>query len=153
MILWSNKANTFVHQRAQKGLKHDPFQLKISDSAEGPSGGTGGPPVTKLAVLPRPHKVLAPTVIGVLVQSPVAVHHVAGVDVMTVEMILHRITVVAELHHLSLEVGAPVDAEAVGALTGLRTHSELNSHSYPTKHIKNVMVGNKDLLHFITSFV
>lgn len=101
--------------------------LKISDSAEGPGGGTGGPPVTELAVLPRPHKVLAPAVIGVLVESPVAVHHIAGVDVMTVEMILHWITVIAELHHLALEVGASVDAETVGALTGLRTHSEINS--------------------------
>lgn len=98
-----------------------------------------------------------------LVESPVAVHHVAGVDVMTVELILHRITVIAELHHLALEVGASVDAEAVGALTGLRTHSEISSggwiklltpeHIYLTKHIKNVMVGHDGILHFVTSFV
>lgn len=101
--------------------------LKISDSAEGAGGGTGGSPVAELAVLPRPHEILAPAVIGVLVESPVAVHHVAGVDVMTVETISHRITVIAELHHLALEVGASVDAEAVGALAGLRTRGEINS--------------------------
>lgn len=101
--------------------------LKISDPAEGPGAGTGGPPVTELSVLPRLHKVLAPAVIGVLVESPVAIHHIAGVDVMTVEMISHRITVIAELHHLALKVGASVDAEEVGAVTGLRTHRDINS--------------------------
>lgn len=98
--------------------------LKICDSAEGAGGSAGGSPVTELAVLPGPHKVLAPAIIGVLVEGPVAIHHVAGVDVMAVEMILHWITVIAELHHLALEVGASVDTDAVRALAGLRTHTQ-----------------------------
>lgn len=55
-----------------------------------------------------------------LVEGPVALHDVAGVDVTAAEMILHRITVVTKLHHLTLEVGALVDAYAVGALAGLK---------------------------------
>lgn len=62
-------------------------------------------------------------VVGVLVQGPVTVHDVAGVDVTAAEMILHRLTVLAELHHLALEVGPLVDAYAVGALPGLETDS------------------------------
>lgn len=98
--------------------------LKICDSAEGPGGGASGPPVTELAVLSRPHEVLAATVIGVLVEGPVAIHDVAGVDVTAAEMILHWLAVVAELHHLTLEVGTLVDADAVGALAGLEMYSE-----------------------------
>ena len=57
-----------------------------------------------------------------LVQGPVAVHDVAGVDVAAAEVILHRVTVLAELHHLALEVGPLVDAHAVGPLAGLEEH-------------------------------
>lgn len=101
------------------------MRLKLRDSAEGPGGGTGGPPVTELAVLSGPHEVLPAVVVGVLVQGPVAVHDVAGVDVAAAEMILHRLAVLTELHHLTLEVGPLIDAHAIGALTGLETHSEV----------------------------
>lgn len=57
-----------------------------------------------------------------LVQGPVSVHHVTRVDVTAAEVILHRLTVVVELHHLALEVGPLVDADAVGPLTGLERH-------------------------------
>lgn len=62
--------------------------LKVSDPAEGPSGGTGGSPVAELPVLARPHEVLASPVIGMLVKGPVAVHDVAGVDVAAAESVL-----------------------------------------------------------------
>lgn len=99
-------------------------RLKICDSAEGPGGGTGSPPVTELAVLSRPQEVLTTTVVRVLVEGPVALHDVAGVDVTAVEVFLHWLTVLAELHHLPLEVGTLVNADAVGALAGLEMHSE-----------------------------
>lgn len=99
-------------------------RLKVGDPAEGAGGGAGGPPVTELAVLPGPHEVLASAVVGVLVHGPVAVHDVAGVDVAAAEVILHRLAVVAELHHLALEVGPLVDADAVRALTGLEKETQ-----------------------------
>lgn len=64
-------------------------RLKLCDSAEGPGGGAGGPPLAELAVLPGPHEVLPAAVAGVLVQGPVAVYDVAGVDVAAAEVILH----------------------------------------------------------------
>lgn len=65
------------------------MNLKICNSAEGPSGGAGGPPVSELGVLSRSHEVLAAVVVGVLVQGPVAVEDVAGMDVLAAETILH----------------------------------------------------------------
>lgn len=61
-------------------------------------------------------------VVGVLVKGPVAVQHVAGVDVVAAEKILHRLAVVAELHHLALKVRLLVDAHAIGPLTYLIMH-------------------------------
>lgn len=58
-----------------------------------------------------------------LIEGPVAIHDVARVDVTAAEMILHRLAVIAELHHLTLEVGTLVDAHAVRALAGLEKHS------------------------------
>lgn len=87
--------------------------LKLSYPAEGPGSGTCCTPVAELPVLAGMHKVLAPSKTRMLVQGPVAVHHVAGVDVLVAEALLHGLAVVAELHHLALEVRALVDAHAV----------------------------------------
>lgn len=100
--------------------------LKLSDPSEGAGGGAGGPPVAELAVLAGPHEVLVATVVGMLVEGPVAVHDVAGVDVTAAEVVLHGLAVVAELHHLALEVGPLVDADAVGALAGLQAENAQN---------------------------
>lgn len=61
----------------------------MCNSPEGPSGGTGGPPVTELAVLSGPHEVLTATVVRVLIKGPIAFYDVAGVDVTAAEKILH----------------------------------------------------------------
>lgn len=87
--------------------------LKLGDPAEGPGSGTCCTPVAELPVLARVHEVLAPPIAGMLVQGPVAVHHVAGVDVPVAEVLLHGLAVVAKLHHLALEVRTLIDAQAV----------------------------------------
>lgn len=63
-------------------------------------------------------------VVGVLVQGPVAVQDVAGIDVLAAETILHRLTVVAEFHHLAFKVGLLVDADTIRSLTFLVEHKE-----------------------------
>lgn len=93
--------------------------LKICDSAERSSGSAGSTPVAELAVFPRSHEVLTTTVVGVLIEGPVTLHYVAGVDVPAAEMILYWLTVIAEFHHLTLEVGTLIDADTVGALASL----------------------------------
>lgn len=63
-------------------------------------------------------------VVGVLVKGPVAVQDVAGVDVVAAEKILHRLTVVAEFHHLALKVRLLIDAHTIRPLAYLVTYRE-----------------------------
>lgn len=87
--------------------------LKLCDPAEGASGGTRCTPVAELPVLAGRHEVLASPIAGMLIQGPVAIHHVAGIDVPVAEALLHGHAVIAELHHLALEVRTLVYAQAV----------------------------------------
>lgn len=98
--------------------------LEFSYPAERASSGTCCTPVAELPVLAGMHEVLAPPIAGMLVQGPVAFHHIAGVDVPVAEALLHRLAVVAELHHLTLEVRALVDAQAVPPPTVLEGKSK-----------------------------
>lgn len=58
-------------------------------------------------------------VVGVLVEGPVAVQDIAGVDVVAAEKILHRLAVVAEFHHLALKVRLLIDAHTIRPLAYL----------------------------------
>lgn len=93
--------------------------LKISHPPEGACVGTSGTPVAEFAVLARPKEVLAAAVVGVLIQGPVSLKDVAGVDVAVAEALLDRLTVVCELHHVTLEVRALIDAHPIRPTTGL----------------------------------
>lgn len=70
------------------------------------------------------------------VQGPVAIHHVAGVDVLVAEALLHRHAVVAELHHLALEVRTLVDAQAVLSPTVLDGDMQERGLRYQTVQYK-----------------
>lgn len=130
-IIFSNSFHVFKWKSSQKcvlnvsemeikskKIKRDSW-LKICDSAEWSSSSTGSTPVAKLAVLSRSHEVLATTVVGVLIEGPVALHYIAGVDVPAAEMILYWLTVITEFHHLTLEIGTLIDADTVGTFAGL----------------------------------
>lgn len=88
-------------------------------------------------------------VVGVLVKGPVALQDIAGVDVVAAEKILHWLTVVAELHHLALEVGPLIDAHAIGALAYLVMYREVKYRtSYRSaikKHIDKLDPLKNDL--------
>lgn len=64
------------------------------------------------AVLARAQEVLAPAVLGVLVEDPVAVLHVTGVEVVEVEAVVHGGAVLAQIHGL----GTLIDPNLVGSL-------------------------------------
>ena len=89
--------------------------LKLSDPPEGTHDGAGGAPLAIPPVLPGAEEVLPAPVVGVLVEDPVAVHDVTGVDVAVVEAVGHTGTVVHEFHHVAAEVGLLVDPHPVGA--------------------------------------
>lgn len=55
-------------------------------------------PVTAGPVLPGTQDVLAPSVVGVLVEDPVSFQDVAGVNVTVMEAVVHVGTVIHELH-------------------------------------------------------
>lgn len=97
---------------------------KFSYPAEGASRGTCCAPVAELPVLAGMHKVLAPSIAGMLIQGPVAFHHIAGVDVPAAEALLHGFAVVTKLHHLTLEVWALIDAQAVLPPTVLEVNKQ-----------------------------
>lgn len=63
-------------------------------------------------------------VVGVLVEGPVAVQDIAGVDVVAAEKILHRLAVVAEFHHLALKVRLLIDAHTIRPLAYLVMYRE-----------------------------
>lgn len=89
--------------------------LKFSDPPEGSDDGAGGAPVAVPPVLPRSQEVLSASVVGVLVEDPVAIHIITGVDVAVMETVRHTGTVIHELHHVTTEVGFLVDTQSVGA--------------------------------------
>lgn len=93
--------------------------LKISDSPEGASVGAGSTPVAEFAVLARPEEELTAPVVGMLVQGPVSLNDVAGVDVVVREALLDRLAVIGELHHVTLEFRALIDAHPIRTTTGL----------------------------------
>lgn len=84
--------------------------------SDGSHPGTETSPLIKPPVFTRAHQVLASPVMGMLVEDPVAVHHVAGVDVAKVEAFVQGGAVISQLHHLTSELWALIDPQSVRAL-------------------------------------
>lgn len=90
-------------------------QLKFSDPPEGPDNGTGSTPVAIPPVLPSSQEVLSASVVGVLVEDPVSIHNITGVNMAVVETVRHTGTIIHELHHVAAKVRLLKDAQPVGA--------------------------------------
>lgn len=90
-------------------------QLKFCDPPEGPHNGAGSTPVAIPPVLPSSQEVLSASVVGVLVEDPVSIHNVTGVNMAVVETVRHTGTIVHELHHVATKVRLLEDAQPVGA--------------------------------------
>ena len=89
--------------------------LEIHDASEGANPGAHSSPVVVLPVLSGPQVVLPALVVGLVVHQPVAVHHVAGVDVGHAETVLDIGAVVAQLHHLTSHIRAIIQPHLVVA--------------------------------------
>lgn len=72
-------------------------------------------PVATGPVLSGPQEVLASPVVRVLVEDPVALHDVAGINVTEAETVVHVGAVVHELHALSHHLRPVVDSHLVGS--------------------------------------
>lgn len=77
--------------------------------------GAVAAPFSVSSVLSGAQEILAPPVVGVLVENPVALHDVAGVNVMVTETIVHVGAVIHEFHHVSHHVGPVVCPHPVGS--------------------------------------
>lgn len=60
-------------------------------------------------VFTRAHQILPPSVMGMLVEDPVAIHHIAGVDVIEMEALVQGGAIISQFHHLASELWALVD--------------------------------------------
>lgn len=74
------------------------------DAADGPDIGLHGPPLRVAPVLAPLQQVLAPPVVGMLVEDPGALEHLAGVDVAAVPALVEDRHVVGHLHGLAFEM-------------------------------------------------
>lgn len=88
--------------------------VEVGDSPEGTDPWTGAAPVAVSTVLSGPQVVGPSPVVGLVVQQPVAVHHVAGVDVGHAQAVLDVGAVVADLLHLAGHVRALVQPYFIG---------------------------------------
>lgn len=61
------------------------------------------------------HEVLPSSIVGMLVEGPVALHDVAGVDVSVMEALVHVGAVIHELHHVPHHLGPVVKPHLVGS--------------------------------------
>lgn len=87
-----------------------------SDTSDGSHPGTPASPFIEPPVFTRAHEVLASPVMRVLIEDPVAIHGVAGVDVTEMEAFVQGGAVICQLHHLASKLWALVDHQPVRAL-------------------------------------
>lgn len=72
-------------------------------------------PVTTGPVLPRAQEILASPVVRMLIEDPVALHDVAGINVTEAEAVIHVGAVIHELHSVSHHIRPVVDSHPVGS--------------------------------------
>ena len=76
----------------------------LGEASQRAEGGAGASPLAVPPVLAGAQEILAAPVVGVLVEHPVALHHIEGGDVAGVET-LHQVgAVLTQLHVLTHEV-------------------------------------------------
>lgn len=92
----------------------------FSEAPEGLDRRTDGAPVTRLTVFPLLQEVLAPAVVGVLVENPPAIEDLTGVDLPPPQLLQKRRTVLCGLEDLAPEVCLLIQLHLVQGPTGLQ---------------------------------
>lgn len=99
------------------------FWMEVKSFCEAPEGldsRTDGTPVTRLVVFPLLQEVLAPAVVGVLIEHPPAVKDFTGVDLPPAKLLLKRGTVLCGLKDLTPEVCLLIQLHLVRGPTSLK---------------------------------
>lgn len=97
-------------------MKYLTSAFSHNDASYGSNPGTHASPLMKPPVFTRMYQVLPSPVVRMLVEDPVAIHYVAGVDVIEMEAFIQGGAVICQLHHLSSKFWALVDHQSVSAL-------------------------------------
>lgn len=98
------------------------FWMEGNSFSEAPKGldhRTDSSPVARLTVFPLLQEVLAPTVVGVLVENPPAVEDLTGVDLPPADLLQKGRTVLCGLEGLAPEVCLLIELHLVRGPTGL----------------------------------
>lgn len=111
-VYWENRQFNSGKDKFKRSLTSD----DVCDSSEGTDSWADATPVAVSPVLSGPQVVRSALVVGLVVEQPVAVHHITGVEVGHAEVVLDIWTVVHQLVHLARHVGAFVKPHPVGAL-------------------------------------
>lgn len=82
----------------------------VHDAFDGSDSGIPATPLTEPLILSRPYQVHPAPVVGVLIEEPVAIFHVAGEDVINVEAIHDTGTVIHKVHHLTPKLDPLIQA-------------------------------------------
>jgi len=98
--------------------------LELCDHAEGSRGGGGGAPVREVAVLAPFQEVLAPLVVGPLVEDPGAIRYHGGVDFPELEGLENRRAILGALRRLAFETLPLVEPDLPGLSVYLERVSE-----------------------------
>ena len=106
--------------------------LEIREAPDGADPGAVAAPLAEAPVLAGLQVVVAPPVVGMLIQQPVAVHHVAGVEVGQTETVHEVRAVVGQLHHLASHVEVLVQPH-LGAAAVLRGEGGRSKGHNPAK--------------------
>lgn len=92
------------------------ISVEVNDSSEGADSRADASPVAVSPVLSRPQVVRSALVVRLVVQQPVAIHHITGVEVGHAEVVLDIWTVIHQLMHLAGHVEAFIQPHPVRAL-------------------------------------
>lgn len=88
--------------------------IKVGDSPERADPWTGASPVQESTVLSRSQVVGPALVVRLVVQQPMAVHHVARVNVRHTQAVLDAGAIIAHLMHLAAHVWTLIQSYFVG---------------------------------------
>lgn len=112
------------------------LSLEIHEAPDGADPGVVAAPFVEALVLAGPHVVVMSPVVGLLVHEPVAVHHVAGVDVGHVETLIEVGAVVCQLYHLTSHVEMLVQPHLVAAAV-LQRESQMVTSQHKSQRFQN----------------
>lgn len=110
-VYWENRQS----KSGKDALKRSSTSVEVGDPSQGADSRADAAPVAVPPVLSGPQVVRPALVVGLVVQQPVAVHHVRGVEVGHAEAVLDVWAVVHQLVHLAGHVEAFVKPHSVGA--------------------------------------